>query len=54
MKIVYCHCSLYNPGGMERVLLNKVAWLSAAGHDVSVVTTDQQGGCCRTILSEVD
>lgn len=42
MKIVYCHCSLYNPGGMERVLLNKVAWLSAAGHDVSVVTTDQQ------------
>lgn len=43
MKIVYCHCSLYNPGGMERVLLNKVAWLSAAGHDVSVVTTDQQG-----------
>lgn len=43
MKIVYCNCSLYNPGGMERVLLNKVAWLSAAGHDVSVVTTDQQG-----------
>lgn len=43
MKIVYCHCSLYNPGGMERVLFNKVAWLSAAGHDVSVVTTDQQG-----------
>lgn len=43
MKIVYCHCSLYNPGGMERVLLNKVAWLSAAGHDVTVVTTDQQG-----------
>lgn len=43
MKIVYCHCSLYNPGGMERVLFNKVAWLAAAGHDVSVVTTDQQG-----------
>lgn len=43
MKIVYCHCSLYNPGGMERVLLNKVRWLSAAGHQVLVVTTDQQG-----------
>lgn len=43
MKIVYCHCSLYNPGGMERVLFNKVAWLATAGHDVSVVTTDQQG-----------
>lgn len=43
MKIVYCHCSLYNPGGMERVLLNKVKWLCAAGHEVLVVTTDQQG-----------
>lgn len=42
MKIIYCHCSLYNPGGMERVLLNKVKWLSDAGHEVVVVTTDQQ------------
>lgn len=43
MKFVYCHCSLYNPGGMERVLLNKVEWLCRAGHEVVVVTTDQQG-----------
>ncbi|MDE5912816.1 MAG: glycosyltransferase family 4 protein, partial [Muribaculaceae bacterium] len=43
MKIVYCHCSVYNPGGMERVLLNKVRWLAGAGHEVIVVTTDQQG-----------
>lgn len=43
MKIVYCHCSLYNPGGMERVLLNKVKWLSERGHEILVVTTDQQG-----------
>ena len=43
MKIVYCHCSLYNPGGMERVLLNKVRWLSERGHEVVVVTTDQGG-----------
>lgn len=43
MKIVYCHCSLYNPGGMERVLLNKVSWLAARGHEVVVVTTDQGG-----------
>lgn len=43
MKIVYCHCSVYNPGGMERVLLNKVRWLAAQGHDVTVVTTDQDG-----------
>lgn len=42
MKIVYCQCSLYNPGGMEKVLLNKVRWLSAHGHQVTVVTTDQQ------------
>lgn len=42
MKIVYCHCSLYNPGGMERVLRNKVRWLVAAGHEIIVVTTDQQ------------
>lgn len=42
MKIVYCHCSLYNPGGMERVLLNKVRRLAAAGHEIIVVTTDQQ------------
>lgn len=43
MKIVYCHCSVYNPGGMERVLLNKVKWLVASGHEVVVVTTDQDG-----------
>ena len=28
---------------MERVLLNKVRWLTEAGHRVTVVTTDQQG-----------
>lgn len=27
MKILYCMCSLYNPGGMERVLLNKARYL---------------------------
>lgn len=43
MKLVYCHCSVYNPGGMERVLLNKVSWLAAHGHEVIVVTTDQGG-----------
>lgn len=42
MKIIYCTHSTYNPGGMERVLLNKVTYLSALpGWDVSVVTTDQ-------------
>lgn len=42
MKLIYCTHSTYNPGGMERVLLNKVTYLSALpGWEVSVVTTDQ-------------
>ena len=42
MKIVYLIHSTYNPGGMERVLLNKVTWLvEKMGWDVTVVTTDQ-------------
>lgn len=42
MKIIYCTHSTYNPGGMERVLLNKVTYLSALPEwEVSVVTTDQ-------------
>lgn len=43
MKILFCHCSVYNPGGMERVLLNKVRWFVAHGHEVVLVTTDQAG-----------
>lgn len=27
MKLTYCIHSIYNPGGMERVLLNKVTYL---------------------------
>ena len=43
-KLIYCMCSLYNPGGMERVLLNKVRYLKERmGWDVAVVTTDQHG-----------
>lgn len=42
MKILYCTHSTYNPGGMERVLLNKVTYLSQLpGWEVLVVTTDQ-------------
>lgn len=42
MKIIYCTHSTYNPGGMERVLLNKVTYLSALPEwEISVVTTDQ-------------
>lgn len=44
MKIIYCIHSVCNPGGMERVLLNKVTYLVRhLGWDVSVVTTDQHG-----------
>ena len=42
MKLIYCTHSTCNPGGMERVLLNKVTYLSQLpGWEVSVVTTDQ-------------
>lgn len=43
MKLIYCTHSLYNPGGMERVLVNKVTYLVERLHwDVTVVTTDQK------------
>lgn len=43
MKIIYCIHSVYNPGGMERVLLNKVSYLcSKLNWDITVVTTDQK------------
>ena len=42
MKLIYCTHSTCNPGGMERVLLNKVTYLSQLpGWKVAVVTTDQ-------------
>ena len=43
MKLIYCIHSLYNPGGMERVLLNKVAWLRKhTDWEIVIVTTDQK------------
>ena len=42
MKILYQIHSTYNPGGMERVLLNKVKYfIEEKGWEVVVVTTDQ-------------
>ena len=44
MTLIYCTHSLCNPGGMERVLVNKVTYLVNRLHwDVSIVTTDQKG-----------
>lgn len=42
MKLIYCIHSIYNPGGMERVLLNKVRYLvEKKGWEIMIVTTDQ-------------
>ena len=44
MKIIYCIRATYNPGGMERVLLNKVSYLIRhCGWEILIVTTDQKG-----------
>ncbi len=44
MKIIYCIADVYNPGGMERVLLNKLHWwVARGGNQLMVVTTEQSG-----------
>ena len=44
MKLIYCIASVHHPGGMERVLLNKLSWFVRQGdYDLTVVTTDQGG-----------
>lgn len=42
MKIVYCIPGIYNSGGMERVLTNKVNWLVSHGYDITILTTEQK------------
>lgn len=43
MKLLYCTHSLCNPGGMERVLLNKVAYSKQhTDWEITIVTTDQK------------
>lgn len=46
MTLLFCIHSLYNPGGMERVLLNKVRWLlehpEKGPFRIVVATTDQK------------
>lgn len=43
MKILYNLASTFNSGGMERIVLAKINYLSKLGYDVTLVTTDQQG-----------
>ena len=43
MKLIYCTHSIYNPGGMERVLLNKIAYLvKHTDWEILLITTDQK------------
>lgn len=42
MKILYCIAGTCHSGGMERVLANKANYLARHGHEVMIVTTDQQ------------
>lgn len=44
MKLLYCIPSLYNAGGMERVISEKVNYLvNVPNYEIAVVTTDQKG-----------
>ena len=44
MKLLLTTHSLANPGGMERVLVNKITWLRKhTDWKILVVTTDQKG-----------
>jgi len=43
VKIVYTIAGTYRAAGMEKVLADKVNWLSARGDEVLVVTTEQKG-----------
>ena len=42
MRILYCIPHLYNSGGMERVLTQKVNWLAAhTEHEITILTTER-------------
>lgn len=42
MRIIYCIPHLYNSGGMERVLTQKVNWLAAhTDYEITIVTTER-------------
>jgi len=53
MKLLYCIPSLYSPGGMERVLTEKVNYLSnLPDFEITIVTTDQMGKSLRFSLND--
>ena len=42
MKIIYLIAGTYRAAGMEKVLADKANWFAAHGHEVVIVTTDQE------------
>ncbi len=43
MKLTYIITGMFNSAGMERVVANKANYFATHGHDVSIITTDQNG-----------
>lgn len=43
MRIIYCLAGTFNSGGMERIVINKANWLAEHRHEVSIITTEQNG-----------
>lgn len=41
IRVLYCIPSLANPGGMEKILSEKVNWLASHGYDITIITTNQ-------------
>ena len=42
MRILYCITHMFNSGGMERVLTQKVNWLAAhTKHELTIITTER-------------
>lgn len=53
MKIAYCIPSLYNSGGMERILTAKINYLANLNkYELFVITTDQKGRPIKFPLDE--
>lgn len=54
MKIVYCIPALDHPGGMERVLTEKVNYLSSTyGYDISIIITEGEGEVFFPLLDSI-
>ncbi|MBY7868095.1 glycosyltransferase family 4 protein [Vibrio fluvialis] len=51
MKIVYCITSISNIGGISKITIDKSNYLSSLGHDVTIVTTEDQD---NDITHEID